>query len=453
MKLTVNLILAMGVVLSVVGCSDSDKEEPKKQVAYVQYYNASPDSTSTNLVLKSKKYTSVNFGQAIQRFAVTTGSNEVSVTGKNAENKDVSFHKQDVTFAAGDNHLYVLAGDYAKTDFVDIKFTTDKLDKENDNEDKKTYMQVLGAHVSKSTAKLGIYIGKKEDGFSSAKFLGQAEYKGVTESQILETGKYVVYLTKAGSNEPFYTTAEVNLNAKTVYKLLVRPGFGAATEGIKLDAVSGGKSVSSLPDINEKVQFRVYNGFEETDKVKAELKGKSGESHEVEVARWAISSFTPAKFGDYDVEISDAATGNTLLNNLLVTYNQSDSKSILLYPDAEDKLKATVIEHSLTPRSYQYSIQLLNLAAGTKGLEVYFVRGNETVETAKYKVTKWDFTKNLSITLPRDSYTVTVIKRENDNTLNLLHRQALQLKDNLDFTLVLTPDESQTWGYRLVAFQ
>ncbi|TRY11955.1 hypothetical protein [Shewanella hanedai] len=75
------------------------------------------------------------------------------------------------------------------------------------------------------------------------------------------------------------------------------------------------------------------------------------------------------------------------------------------------------------------------------------------METAKFKVTKWDFTKNLKIWLPKDNYTVTVVKKGDNDTLNLLHRQALTLKDNLDYTLVLTPDESQTWGYRLMAFQ
>ena len=453
----INLILAFGLVLFVVSCGGDDKKDSTKEVAYVQYYNASPDSTKTYLSLKAKKYNALNFGEAMSRFAVPIGDNKLSITGNNAENKEVKFHEQDISLSNKENHLYILAGDYAKTDFIDIKYNRDKLDEENkkkENVDKKiTKMQVLAAHVSSGTQKFGVYIGKKTDGFSSAKYFSEIAYKGITESEILTTGKYVIYLTEAGGNEPVFTTPEVNLSAKTVYKLLIRPAFGPSAKGVKLDIVGHSRSVTSLADINEKVQLRVYNGFEHNDKLQAKFNGKNNESHQQEVAKWGLSGFILTNFGDYDVTVSDAATGNVLLNNLLVTYNQSDSKSILLYPDSEDKLKATVLGHNLTPRSYQYQVQLLNLASETKGLEVYFVRANETVETAKFKVTKWNFTKNLKIWLPKDSYTVTVVKKGDNDTLNLLHRQVLTLKDNLDFTLVLTPDESQTWGYRLMAFQ
>ncbi|MGI2258653.1 hypothetical protein [Shewanella sp. GXUN23E] len=453
MKITTELLLALGMVLTVAGCGSDSKDDSQEAVAYVQYYNGSPDSTSTYLSLEDKDYSALNFGQAMQRYSVSTGSNSLKVIGKNAENSEVEFHAQDINLAAGDNHLFILAGDYEQTDFIDIQFTTTALNEKNDNDDKTSYMQVIGAHISKDSDDIGIYIGKKDDGFSGARYLGQIAYKDSTEPEILETGKYVVYLARAGSNEPFFTTAELSLNTKTVYKLVIRPAFGAATAGVKLDVLSGSKEVTSAPDIDEQVQFRVYNGVQQFDVLKAQIKGKSGDDHELQVGKWTISNFTPTRFGDYDVAVSDVASGEMLLNNLLVTYNQSDSKSILLYPDAEQQLRGTVISHNLTPRSYQYEVQLMNLAPGTTGLEVYFVRNDETVETADYKVTKWDFTENLKITLPRDSYTVTVVKRKDNDTLTLLHRQALQLRDNLDFTLVLTPDDTQTWGYRLQAFQ
>ncbi|MFT5704190.1 MAG: hypothetical protein ACI8SK_000132 [Shewanella sp.] len=456
MKNIINLILAFGLVLFVVSCGGDD-DDNKKTVAYIQYYNSSPDSTVTYLSLKGKDYKAVNFGQSTSRYATVTGDNELSITGHNSENKKVKFHEQEISLSDKDNHLYILAGKYEKTDFIDIKYNREKLDEENKkkaNVDKKiTKMQVLAAHTSSGVQKFGVYIGKKDDGFSSAEYFSEIAYKGITESKILTTGKYVIYLTEAGGNEPVFTTPEVNLNAKTVYKLLIRPAFGPSTKGVKLDVVGHGSTVSSLADKNEKVQWRVYNGFEENDKVLAQFKGKSTETHEQEVAKWGLSRFILTNFGDYDVSVSDVATGDVLLNNLLVTYNQSDSKTILLYPDSSDKLKATVVGHNLTPRSYQYQLQLLNLASDTKGLEVYFVRSNETVETAKYKISQWNFTKNLKIRLPKDSYTVTVVKKGDNDTLNLLHRQALTLKDNLDYTLVLTPDESETWGYRLIAFQ
>ncbi|MEC4726706.1 hypothetical protein HWQ46_14225 [Shewanella sp. D64] len=457
MKHIINIILALGLVLFVVSCGGDDKDKGEKKVAYIQYYNASPDSTKTYLSLKKKKYSSINFGQSTSRYAVAVGDNKLSVTGNNSENKEVKFHEQDINLYNKDNHLYILAGNYAKTDFIDIKYNRDKLDEENKkkvNVDKKIIkMQVLAAHVSSGSQKFGIYIGKKVDGFGSAKYLSEIAYKGMTESEILTTGKYVVYLTEAGGNEPVFTTTEIDFKAKTVYKLLIRPAFGPSATGVKLDVVGHARTVPSFADINEKVQLRVYNGFEKNDKVEAKFNGKKGELHQQEVAKWGLSSFILTNFGDYDVTVSDVSTGNVLLNNLLVTYNQSDSKSILLYPDSTDKLKATVVGHKLTPRSYQYQLQLLNLASETKGLEVYFVRENETVETAKFKITKWNFTKNLKIWLPKGSYTVTVVKKGDNDTLNLLHRQELTLKDNLDYTLVLTPDETQTWGYRLMAFQ
>ena len=147
----INLILAFGLVLFVVSCGGDDKKDSTKEVAYVQYYNASPDSTKTYLSLKAKKYNALNFGEAMSRFAVPIGDNKLSITGNNAENKEVKFHEQDISLSNKENHLYILAGDYAKTDFIDIKYNRDKLDEENkkkENVDKKiTKMQVLAAHV------------------------------------------------------------------------------------------------------------------------------------------------------------------------------------------------------------------------------------------------------------------------------------------------------------------
>ncbi|WP_041417644.1 hypothetical protein [Shewanella woodyi] len=455
MKKIKNFTLLFFLSLCLISCGGSDNDESKPDVTYIQYYNASPDSTSTYLSLTKKKYSKVNFGYANSRVAVTTGSNKLTIVGTDAKNKEVKFHQKDIDFEAQSYHLFVLTGKYADSGFLDLKYSQDKLIKENEeNKEKKiTKMQVIAAHVSQGVQDFDIYVGKKEDGFSSAKYLGKLKYLGVSSPEILVNGKYVVYLAKAGGNEPIFTTKEIDLKLQTTYKLMIRPGFGQSKYGVKLDVVSSSKTVSSYPDINESVQFRVYDGFEHSAQLQVMLKGKDGEEKKQDVTRWQVSAFTPTKFGDYDVSVSDPVTGEQLLDNLLVTYNQSDSKTILFYPTKEKKLKASVIEHNLTPRSYEYQAKLVNLATDKNGLEVYFVRNNETVETAKHFIKKWNFLKTKSLTLPRDKYTVTLVEKKTDGTLNLLHRQTLELKDNLDYTLVLTPDASEQWGYRLTAFQ
>jgi hypothetical protein len=52
------MVSAMGALLLGGG---SDSEESRDDVAYVQFYNASPNSTSTSLVLDDYSYTAIDF--------------------------------------------------------------------------------------------------------------------------------------------------------------------------------------------------------------------------------------------------------------------------------------------------------------------------------------------------------------------------------------------------------
>tara|TARA_R110002033_G_scaffold12354_2_gene37462 strand:+ start:255 stop:491 length:237 start_codon:yes stop_codon:yes gene_type:complete len=65
---------AMGALI--LGCG-SDSEESSDDIAYVQFYNASPNSTSTSLVLDDYSYTAVDF---VENLSLTLSEDVMKLT-------------------------------------------------------------------------------------------------------------------------------------------------------------------------------------------------------------------------------------------------------------------------------------------------------------------------------------------------------------------------------------
>ncbi|MCU7375819.1 hypothetical protein PEC18_34670 [Paucibacter sp. O1-1] len=84
------LISAVGTVM--FGCGSDSSDSSSSDVAYVQYYNASPNSTSTSLVLDDYSYTAIDFADAMPRYGYSTGSVDLEIEGQDEDGETVTIY-------------------------------------------------------------------------------------------------------------------------------------------------------------------------------------------------------------------------------------------------------------------------------------------------------------------------------------------------------------------------
>ncbi|GIU19368.1 MULTISPECIES: DUF4397 domain-containing protein [unclassified Shewanella] len=455
MKLTTWRNISLSVLMSTLVACSSDDNGSTSDSSYIQYYNASPNSTSTVLVLDDYGYSEVSFSDALPRYEYGTGLSELEITGLDASGEELTLYQASVELANTDNHLFMLVGDYSEPELLDIVYRRSEMDELNSDESGDySKMQVLVAHAAMGESSFDVYFGKPAEGFSSATMLASLSYKSYSNEQMFDTGEYVLYLTESGKTAPIFTTATLELTANTVYKLIVRNSFGPGVPKLTVDNVDSTGSPEQYSNIDANAEYRLFNGLTNTDMINAELVSHQESQYLYELSQNQLTEFKAIGYNDYGVSISDSATSDVLANNLLVTFNQDESKSIVLYEDELGETKGMTITHDHRPRAFEHQINLANLVADFDELTIYFVRSSETIESAEYKLSGLAFTELGNISLPSDDYEISVVFKDDNDTLTLVYQSdVVPFSQAGNYTMVLNSDDSQPLGYRLTTFQ
>ncbi|GGP45006.1 hypothetical protein GCM10009347_10570 [Shewanella algicola] len=141
-------------------------------------------------------------------------------------------------------------------------------------------------------------------------------------------------------------------------------------------------------------------------------------------------------------------------NAVLVTFEQDDVKSVLVYQNEDGSVEGMEITQDLRPRAYEYKVDVVNLSYDYDDLSVYFVRDSETIETAEYTLTDLDFVEEQSTTLPEDFYEINIVYEADNGTQTLIYQsETLDISGGSNFTFVLTPDSTSTLGHRLTLLE
>ncbi|MCL1057257.1 DUF4397 domain-containing protein [Shewanella gelidimarina] len=436
-----------------VGCS-SDDESDSSNEAYVQYYNASPNSTATALVLDGYQYTAVNYADAQPRYVYSTGSSEMEVIGTDELGEELSLYTSTLSLSNNDDHFFVLLGDYASTELLDIQYDRSEMDELNlDESDDYSKMQILVTHAAIDEPTYDVYFGIDGEDFSAATMLDSLSYKGYSAELMYDTGEYVLYLAQAGESTPIYTTATLDLSANTVYKFVIRNSFGPGTPKLTIDAVDSTGTPTQYANIDANAEYRIFNALNSVDNIDITLASNLETQYLYDLAKHGLSDFKTIGYNDYGVTITSKDPSEVLANNLLVTFNQDESKSILVYQDALGGTKGMTLTHDHRPRAFTHQIDLANLVFDYEALTIYFVKSTETIESAEYKITGFEFTELESISIPSGEYEINVVFEDENDTLTLLYQSAPLVFDNAgNYTMVLNKDDSQPLGYRLTRF-
>lgn len=167
-----------------------------------------------------------------------------------------------------------------------------------------------------------------------------------------------------------------------------------------------------------------------------------------DITPFTTSEYSQTGFNDYGVTVTNAETSEVILDNVLVTFNQDDIRTLLLYRD--DTVKGMVIEHDLRPRAYEYNVDVANLSQDYDDVIVYFVSSTETIESAQYTIENLDFEEQDSLVMPQDDYEINVVYESDNGTQTLLYQSDLISFDgDTNYSFVLTQDSQSQFGYTL----
>ncbi|MGI2173833.1 hypothetical protein [Shewanella ulleungensis] len=446
------MLSAVGAVL--LGCGSDSSDSSSSDVAYVQYYNASPNSTSTSLVLDDYAYTAIDFADAMPRYGYSVGSTDLEIYGQDEDGETVTIYSDTVSLKDDDNHLFVLYGDYLDPQLLDINYNRDDMDELNADDDYEySKMQVLVANVATDEGTFDAYISLDTQSIDEAVMIGSAAYSTYTDSTILDTDDYIVYLTTTGTKDVVYTTGSMDLTTETVYKLVIRNSFGAGDIKVTIDSVDSTTTPDNYAALEATADYRVFNGLE-TQSIDIDVVSKQETQYLYDVASFAVTDYQSTSFNDYGITVRDATSKTKLFDNLLVTFNQDDVKSLLIYQKADSSVKGMVISQDLRPRAYEYKVDVVNLSYDYDDLTVYFVRDSETIETAEYTLTDLDFVEQQSLTLPSDDYEINIVYEDDNGTQTLVYQsESMSISGSNNFTFVLTPDTESALGHRLTSLE
>jgi len=447
-------LILSAALLGVTACS-SDDEDTSSDASYIQFYNASPNSTSARLSMDEYEYTGVDFADSMARYSYSTGSVELAVIGNDELGDAQTLYEQSIDLGNDEEHLFMLVGDYHSPEFIDINYQREEMDELNSDEDEDySKMQVLVAHTAMNSAGFDVYIGLYGREFIDATLISEVNYKEHSEAVIFDTGDYILYLTEPNSMEPVYTTASMSLSTNTVYKLIIRESFGPGTPNITIDAVDSTSTPVTYANVDAHAEFRLFNALSEQGSIDAEMINHIGviQVNNIEVGK--ASGFEEIDFDDYAVQIQQSDSGEVLANNLLVTFNQDESRSIFVYQDESGGVRGMTLTHDLRPRAFEYQMNFANLVHEFEDLTVYFVRASETIESAEYKIDNADFAELNSLTIPSGEYEISVVQQDDNDDLTLLYQsELLSLDGGGSYSMALIKDSSMPLGYQLSLFQ
>lgn len=422
------------IALAACGGSSGDKAEEGFTQGYVQFYNGSANSANSSLTVNDVAAGSATFGDASNMLSIDPGSYKYQL--KNATSSAL-IKEADITLNKGEKTLLLMAGDAANPSILTL---THKREEKFDDE-----FRVFVANLSTNYDKVDLYTAAETDDFSKATLLESVSAKEITNTgKMLKRGKYKLFITTAGSKTPFFEAVAYNFQYTTSYVLVVRDKLGPMQQQVSLDIVGNSTSVEALEHRLAKGQVRIYNSL---DNQQGQI--AINNLPVADLVQDSLTDYIQLDKNDYSIAVLDE-NNQLLLNNVLLTINAGQSKSVLLFRDAEQKVGLVSFTEKNLPQVHEHEINVANLVPDFKNLHFYFVRQNETIESAKFHVKALDFKKYATLVLPKDFYSISLVHVADNGTISLLDKtETLQLEAGKNYILAAEPSAAAPSGFKI----
>ncbi len=436
-------------VLQLSACSSSSDDDEKVFAdAYLQFYNGSANSAATLLAeVDGNTLGTATYGDASALITSESGEIELEFFRIDADDQRVILDEVTVDLSDGEKVLMILSGDYENPSFTEHRYI---------REDLEDHFRLFATSVISESGSYDLHMSAAGEPFSAANSLGTINYQQFDEltywdpdadSDDFDEGEYILYLTEPGSNEPFFESATISFAFDTEYVLALRTTSGAIQDNVVLDLIVNSSAVANYTDEDAMAQYRVYNSLDDSESVSLSLAGNEGISDDTSLSANSLSEFSKVEFGDYRLT---ATVGDESFNNRLVTLNQGESKAIILYRDEEETLNSLSFEESNLPQVFDHQIQIVNLTPDFFDIDFYFVRQNETIESAEYQVAGLDYEESRSITLPSDFYELIAVFDDSNDTQVLLDRtELLGINEEVNYIITVEKTDDSDTGFKI----
>lgn len=435
------------LLLSACGGS-SDNNDTEFVDSYLQFYNGSANSAATLIAeVDGNTLGTATYGDASGLITAESGDVDLEFYRIDADDQKVTLEEVTVDLSDGEKVLMILSGDYEAPSFIANRFK---------REDLEDHFRLFATSVITGSAGYDLYMSAAGEPFSAANPLGTINYQQFDEldywdpdsdSDYFEEGEYILYLTEPGSNEPFYESATISFAYDTEYVLVLRTTSGAIQDNVVVDLIINSSAVANYADEDATGQYRIYNSLDDDTAVSLSLAGNDGTSVDTTLSANTISAFNEVEFGDYRLT---ATLDDEAFNNRLVTLNQGESKAIILYRDEDAKLNSISFKESNLPQVFDHQLQIVNLVPDYFDIDFYFVRQDETIESAEYQVAGLDFEESRSIILPSDFYELIAVFDDSNDTQILLDRtELLGINEEVNYIITVEKTDDSATGFKI----
>jgi len=435
------------MLLSACGSSSDDEEEVFAD-AYLQFYNGSANSAATIMAeVDGNTLGSATYGDASGLITAESGEVELEFFRIDADDQEVTLEEVTVDLSDGEKVLMILSGDYENPSFIEHRYI---------REDLEDHFRLFATSVISGSVSYDLYMSAAGEPFSAANLLGNVVYEQFdeltywdpdTDSDDFDEGEYVLYVTEPGSNEPFFESATISFAYDTEYVLALRTTSGAIQNNVVIDLIINSSAVANYADEDATAQYRIYNSLDDSGAISLSLAGNEGTNYDTTLTANTLSEFNEVEFGDYRLTALLAEEG---FNNRLVTLNQGESKAIILYRDEADNLNSISFEESNLPQVFDHQLQIVNLVPDYFDIDFYFVRKDETIESADYLVSGLDYEEIRSITLPSDFYELIAVYDGNNDTQVLLDRtELLGINEEVNYIITVEKTVDSATGFKI----
>lgn len=417
-------------------CSDDSTESGTS--GYLQLYNASTNAPTLYLQVDDSVLAGSPYGDTSSYYEYDSGSYEVEVLWQDSDDSLESINTQTITISGDQTQLLVVTGDINQPDVLTYNYGNETLD------------DVFSLRFLNLTAQdnssLDLYMSAGTDSFAEATLQGSFTVQALSDSFHYETDDYKFYITAAGSDVVLFETDAIEFPYHTKYIISIMPNTGPGESPYSLDRLSQSSTVLSFDDINSSGAYRLYNG----------LVGKTINTYidtiddTPEIAALATSGLSESNslaYGDYSLNITDAADDSVLLKNHLITLNANNDKTIFVYDDTDDGLSTFMLNNNKQISLYDHSVQIINFLPEYASLDLFFVRSSETIDTAEYRSLSNNFATAKNIILPNSTFDIFITVDQGESRLLLLKESVTFNEDSGH--LFLTIEEPTTGEYSL----
>lgn len=441
-------LLLSFLLLSACGSSDDNNGDESFDDSYLQFYNGSGNSASTIMgEVDGNVLGSATYGDATSLITGDNSEVELEFYRIDADDQEVTIEERTVDLTTGEKVLIIMSGDNEAPSFTENRY---------DREDLEDHFRLFATSVIVDSAGYDLYMGEAGEPFSEANLLDTVTYEQFDElafwnpdndNDDFDEGEYILYLTEAGSSDPFFESATISFAFDTEYVLALRETSGAIQDTVVIDLIINSSSVSNYADEDATSQYRIYNSLDDSTPVSLSLAGNGDTSDDFTLDANTLSDFKEVDFGDYRLT---ATLGDDGFNNRLVTLNQGESKAVVLYRDDEEALNSISFEESSLPQVFDHQIQIVNLAPDYFDIDFYFVRSDETIESAEYQVAGLDYEESRSITLPSDFYELIAVFDDSNETQVLLDRtELIGINEEVNYIITVEKTDDSDTGFQI----